>query len=128
MNVLRLRDDAGIAGALRGAWLTVRRRPEVVVAGVAGGPAALVPFTPIVTILEGAPGSGSSLVARWLERRQGRRSRLVYAADRSTAVAFALRWRLDLARIRITTGDEPGPAELGHDLQTLGKRRSWHST
>ena len=128
MNVLRLGDGAGIGSAMRGAWLTMRSRPEVVVASVAGGPASLVPFTPVVTILAGRPSTGSNRVVRWLERRQARRSQLVYATDRSTAVAFALRWRLDLARIRITSGTvEPGPAELGHDLRALHKRRSWHS-
>ena len=128
MRIRRLKGGAGLGGALRAAWLTIHTRPEVVVAGVAGGRGALVPFTPIVTILSGEPDEGPTRADGWLARLQTRRSRLVYAKDRPTAVTFALRWRLDLARIRVTGGVEPSPADVGRDLLAARTtRRSWHS-
>lgn len=74
-------------------------------ATLSGGPAALVGggvATRLVTVIEpGARVPRKGSVRWWLERRQARRSALIVAADRPTAVAFALSMKLDLSRIRI---------------------------
>ena len=82
----------------------------------------------LVTMLDGRPTIGPAGLADWLERLRARRSHLVYATDRDTAVGFALRWHLDLARIRITPGGLPTTEQIQRDLMTAGRgRRSWHS-
>jgi hypothetical protein len=82
----------------------------------------------LVTILDGRPATRPTGLAYWLERVRARKSHLVYASDRDTAVAFALRWHLDLARIRITPGGRPTTEQIRRDLITAGRgRRSWHS-
>lgn len=106
----------------------LRERPDVVVARVSGGAASLVAFRPVVTILEGRPQHTGSRLRSWLERRQARRSALLYAADRETAVAYALPWRLDLARIRLAELASLSPQVIEHELRAAGRgRRSWHS-
>ena len=118
-----------IAAALQAAWQVARVRPDVVIAPVHGGRAALIAFTPRVTVLAGRPDDRKPALQGWLERRQTRRSRLVYAADRETAVAFALRWRLDLARIRIAREGQVPAERVERDLAAGARaRRSWHST
>lgn len=113
----------GLLDAVRFSWKVMNERPALVVAPVGGGRAALVVSAPVVTVLSGRPTGG------WLERRQARRSRLVYASDRATAVVFALRWRLDLARIRIARNGVVSDADAKHELAAAaGKVSSWHST
>jgi hypothetical protein len=82
-----------------------RERCDVVIAPLQAGAAALVRGVPIVSTLAPA-GPRERWLERWLRRRQSRRSWLFIAPDRRTAVDCALRWRLDLARIRIVAGDE----------------------
>lgn len=113
----------GLIDAVRFSWKVMTEHPALVVAPVGGGRAALVLSAPVVTVLSGRPTGG------WLERRQARRSRLVYAADRPTAVVFALQWRLDLARIRIARDGVVSHSDVEHELATAaGKLGSWHST
>jgi len=114
--------------ALRGAWRSAVERPDVVVAGVAGGPAALAVSRHVVTVLDARAAIGSTGVLGWLERRQTRRSSLIYALDRTSAVAFALRWRLDLARIRIMQTGRPTAGQIERELAAARRgRASWHS-
>jgi len=109
--------------AIRFSWRVLRERPVLVMAPVAGGRAALVISAPVVTVLSGEP------TGRWLERRQARRSRLVYASDRKTAVAFALRWRLNLARIRLAPQGIISHDHAQRELAAVASRKgSWHST
>ena len=132
MKVLRL--DVPTAGsrpfarALETVWDVVKDRATVVVAPPAGGPAALVPFVALVTDLSGDVESTHSNLGRWLEKRQARRSRLLYAADRQSAVAFALRWGLDPTRLRIANGPGVPDGQVARDLAATAKRRPWHST
>lgn len=113
----------GLLDAVVFSLKVARERPAVVVAPVGGGRAALVLSAPVVTVLKGRPTGG------WLERRQARRSRLIYAIDRQTAVRFALRWRLDLARIRIARDGVVSHDDAAHELAIAsGKVGSWHST
>ncbi|MHB8612383.1 MAG: hypothetical protein ACYDAL_08135 [Candidatus Dormibacteraceae bacterium] len=109
--------------AMRFSWRVLLERPAVVVAPVGGGRAALVLSAPVVTVLSGRPAGG------WLERHQARRSRLVFAADRETAVAYALRWRLNLARIRLAPGGVVSREHATRELAAAtGRKGSWHST
>jgi hypothetical protein len=65
-----------------------------------------------------------------LERRQARRSALVVAPDRPTAVAHALRMKLDLSRIRIETElhSSMAQARLLRELEDVSSRtQAWHS-
>jgi hypothetical protein len=120
----------GLLGAVRFAVDVMREHPELVIAPVAGGRAALVVSRPVVTVLSGRPeGPSVRGVEGWLARRQTRRSRLVYAADRDTAVAFALKWRLDLSRIRLAGEGTVTPELVKRELPAGRKGiRSWHST
>jgi len=114
---------SGLLAAMRFSWRVLLERPGLVVAPVSGGRAALVIWAPVVTVLSGQPTGG------WLERRQARRSRLVYAGDRKTAVAFALRWRLNLARIRLAPEGSISRDHAERELAAVtGRRGSWHST
>jgi hypothetical protein len=109
--------------AMRFSWRVLRERPALVMAPVTGGRAALVISAPVVTVLSGEPTGG------WLERRQARRSRLVYAGDRQTAVAFALRWRLNLARIRLAPHGVVSHDHAQRELAAVSSGKgSWHST
>lgn len=117
-----------VRAALAAAWLAVSRRPDIVVAQAEGGRAGLIPFMPVVTVLDGSPRRPASRVEAWLEGRQARRSRLIYAADRDTAVAYALIWGLDPTRFRLASAEGPSSREIGRDLRFgLPRRRSWHS-
>jgi hypothetical protein len=121
-------DRGGLLGAARFAVDVMREHPELVIAPVGGGRAALVVARPVVTVLSGRP-EGSRGVEGWLARRQARRSRLVYAADRDTAVAFALKWRLDLSRIRLAGEGTVTPELVKRELPAGRKGiRHWHST
>src|SRR5690348_14060927 len=79
--------------------------PEMVLAGLSGGRASLVTGSVaarLVTVLDPAAHVPPRWSLRWwLEWRQARRSALVVAPDRPTAVTAALRLKLDLTRIRI---------------------------
>ena len=93
-----------------------------------GGRAALIFFAPVVTLLDGLPLTPASRVGRWLEARQAQRSRLIYAADRESAVSYALMWNVDPTRCRIASSGEPSIREISGDLRFgQPRRRSWHS-
>lgn len=122
------RPPARPLAALGALLRVIRDRPDVVVARVAGGTASLITFLPVVTILEGRPEPGNSRLRSLLERLQARRSALLYAADRETAVAYALPWRLDLSRIRLAELASLSPQVIEHELRAAGRgKRSWHS-
>ena len=117
-----------IVAALGALLRVIRDRPDVVVARVADGTASLITFLPVVTILEGRPEPRGSRLRALLERLQARRSALLYAADRDTAVAYALPWRLDLSRIRLAELASLSPQVIEHELRAAGRgKRSWHS-
>ena len=114
--------------ALSALWLVFRRRPHFVMAQARGGRAGLIFFAPVVTVLDGLRLRPASRVERWLEGRQARRSRLIYAADRETAVSYALMWNLDPTRFRVASSGEPSIREISGDLRFgQPRRRSWHS-
>lgn len=48
----------------------------------------------------------------WLERRQARRSAVLLVPERATAMRFAARWGLDLARVRIASDLSNPPRHL----------------
>ncbi|MBO0684412.1 MAG: hypothetical protein J2P45_14745 [Candidatus Dormibacteraeota bacterium] len=129
MKVLTISPGSGRLAALRSLR---RERPQVVVAPLSGGVAGLgLAGCTLVSLLLAPPPArrGSGFRRRWMERRQARRSALLLAPDRSTAVSCALRWNLDLARIRVVSGLE-GDLEA-HVRRELGRLRpegrAWHS-
>ena len=104
-------------------WRIIRARPPVVIAPLSGGVAALVVGVPVATVIDRTDGLGR------LERLQARRSRLVYAPDRKTAVAIALRWRLNLSRIRIHAGGPPPENQVLGELVAMARKgSSWYAT
>lgn len=126
------------AGVFHHAWSERRRLrdagPEIVLAGLTGGPASLVDGTVasrLVTVLDpGADVPSTWSLRWWLEWRQARHSALIVAPDRTTAVATALRLSLDLSRIRIER--DPTSVEAQARLQRELNHRSssrgaWHS-
>lgn len=103
-------------------------------ATLAGGSAALVGgavAARLVTVIEpGARVPRKGSVRWWLERRQARRSALIVAADRPTAVAFALSMKLDLSRIRIErfARSNESRTRLRRELERVDTgRTAWHS-
>jgi hypothetical protein len=130
MKVLRVELGTGgsLATALRCALRLLRERADVVVAPSAGGPAGLVRFRPVVTMVaDGDPATGGT--RRWLERTQARRSRLLYADRRASAVAFALHWGIAPTKFRISDANGPSDEQLRRDMLALrSSRRRWHST
>ena len=118
-----------VGGPLRTLWHVLHVGPDAVIAPVRGGGAALAVSRPLVTILDGRPENAGSNLRALLERIQARRSALVYAADRPTAVAYALAWSLDLSRIRLANPALISPALIERELaRRRDGRRSWHST
>ena len=126
------------AGVFHHAWSERGRLreagPEIVLAGLTGGPASLVDGTVVsrlVTVLDRAANVPSRWSVRWwLEWRQARRSALIVAPDRPTAVAAALRLKLDLSRIRIDNDPTSveAQARLQRELnQRSSSRGAWHS-
>ncbi|HVB78051.1 MAG TPA: hypothetical protein VNI34_09665 [Candidatus Nitrosotalea sp.] len=113
----RSQSDAHAGGLARlRAALAFRRTAEIgerapLVVPLRGGVAGLVGGSSrrrLVTTIEAgsnlAPDRG---LQNWLERRQARSSALLIAPDRATAVALALRWRIDPQRFRLA---EPAPS------------------
>jgi len=139
-DVIELKSDATATGpalllaALRQRWRLRRASPALVLAPAAGGAASLLGArmcSRLVTVLEPVDRVPSRLDLRgWLERRQARRSALVVAPDRATAVAHATRMKLDLARIRVQ-GDAGSGAARNRLLRELSevklRVRPWHS-
>lgn len=106
----------------------------VVIADLAGGPAALLPAhtqAHLISVLHSGDVAGPRWSVRaWLECRQARRSSLLVAPDRPTAVAYALRMKLDLARIRIEPdlGSKAALTRLMREMDSVKTRaRAWHS-
>jgi hypothetical protein len=106
----------------------------VVIADLSGGPAALLPGrtqAQLISVLQTGDATGPRWSVRaWLECRQARRSSLVVAPDRPTAVAYALRMKLDLSRIRIEPdlGSAAALTRLMREMDSITARaRAWHS-
>jgi len=104
-----------------------------VLAPIRGGAAGLLgpdQRARLISLLTGTPDDGASRLRSWLERRQARQSALLVAPDRNTAVAFALRWGLDLSRIRVVASlDTLSAEQLTRDLTlSATKEPAWHST
>src|SRR5712692_1907198 len=129
--------DGGAWPALRTAWRARRRAARepasLVLAPIRGGAAGLLgpdQRARLISLLTGTPDDGASRLRSWLERRQARQSALLVAPDRDTAVAFALRWGLDLSRIRVVASlDTLSAEQLTRDLTlSATKEPAWHST
>ena len=87
------------------------RRPSLGAAIV-----ALNPLVPFVTVLSSAPDGTSSALGRWIERRQLRRSRLVFAPTRADAVDAALRCGVSPTRFRVLPADRPANEVIAEEI------------
>jgi len=104
---------------------------------VAGGPGALLSrrrCRHLASLLDPSAVDAERAGLRgWLERRQARRSRLVLVPDRATAMRFAGRWKLDLARVHLAPDLANPPDELisencGRDAGRTQRMRPWYTT
>ncbi len=129
--------SSGITAAfiLRGSLRSSGDAPVVLpVAGGAGGLLDRVGYTRLASVLDPATVARSRRGAgAWLERRQARRSAVTFVPDRATAIEFAGRWGLDLARVRLAPDLTDPPAEVVESLcgaARYGRNspRPWYAT
>lgn len=123
-----------IREALRMRRLAERSRAPITLP-VAGGAGALLTSAAsgrLTSVLDpGALTAPGSVMRRWLERRQARRSAVLVVPDRAAGMRFAGLWRLDLSRIRVARPDQPPPAGLETDVgartSSRTRARPWHA-
>lgn len=114
-----------VAGDAHGALL-------LPVAGGAGGLLAADEFDRLASLLDpNAVVPDGHSMRHHLERRQARRSALLFVPDRATGMRFAGLWRLDLSRIRVVDVEHPPRDVIANSLAekrvVRDGSRPWHA-
>jgi hypothetical protein len=123
-----------VLAALRASGAPKRGKPLVL--PVAGGLGAFLSARDrrrLVSLLDPAAVRPVDQGTRaWLERRQARRSALLLVPERATAMHFAARWGLDLARIHLASDLSNPPRHLltltdAPERWEASSRKPWYS-